>query len=109
MCDARNATTTLAWRLRKSEQAAGVHMCGCVMAAREAGEAHRNALVTQRHKIVCGGTLFASMTLALSSAYCKRAGAGLLVVLRHGCRQLSLCSFELGHGTDTARVCDAAG
>ena len=73
-------------------------MCCCVMAARKAGEVHRNALVTQRHKFVCGGSLFASKTLALSSAHCKRAGAGLLVVLRHGCRQLSLCSFELGHG-----------
>ena len=33
-------------------------MCCCVMAARKAGQVHRNALVTQRHKFVCGGSAF---------------------------------------------------
>ena len=44
----------------------------------------------------------------LPSPNCKMVVPRLLVLLRHGCHQLSLCSFELCHGADTAGVCDVA-
>ena len=83
-------------------------MCCCVMAARKAGQAHSDASLEKSHNFVWHQVLSASVTLALTSAHCKRAGPRLLALLRHGCRQLSLCSFESCHGADTGGVCDVA-